>query len=257
MKIDQHDTQGNTADTEPGPALSSSSLAIGLTTAPRKHSTLEHTLRSLRRGGFSQRIELFAEPGSLPAGWAHEGVAVHLHTSRLGCYPNWLHAANWLLRETTAPFLLICEDDAEFCRAACEVALQGLHTLPAIGYVSLYTPINNIEEAKVVEKKPGWHALNLGKECWGSLAYAFERNVLQAIVSRADHTMPKGTDGRVSAIVESLNLNCWHHLPSLAKHIGLESTVGNPIRAGSAAAGYRVEYDPKIGNGDLDLAECD
>ena len=240
---------------ERGAAVNSSSIAIGLTTAPRKHPTLEHTLRSLRRGGFSQQIELFAEPGSLPADWAYQGVALHPQADRMGCFRNWLHAANWLLRETKASFLLICEDDVEFCRAACEVALQGLQTLSSIGYVSLYTPINNIEEARVDEKKQGWYALNLGKECWGSLAYAFERDVLQSIVSRADHTMEKGTDGRVSAIVESLNLNCWYHLPSLAKHIGMESTIGNPIRAGSAAVAYQVEYDPKIGNGDLSGAK--
>lgn len=233
MNIDSHDK----------PPTPAGMIAVGLTTAPRKEATLEYTLRSLRHGGFDQRIDVFAEPGTLADGWAFEGVAVHAHATRMGCFPNWLYTANWLLRETEAPFLLICEDDVEFCRAAFEVVMKGLQLLPKIGYVSLYTPINNIEEAKVSEDHLGWHALNLGKECWGSLAYAFERKVLGEIISRADHTKEKGTDGRVSAIIDAMGLNCWHHLPSLCRHIGFESTVGNPVREGSVAAGYRMEHD--------------
>ena len=93
-------------------------LAIGMTTAPRTSPTLETTLDSLRHGQFSQTVHLFAEPSSLTRSWKWQDVVVHQNKRQLGCYPNWLQMAEWLVDETDCPFLLLLEDDGIFCRGA-------------------------------------------------------------------------------------------------------------------------------------------
>ncbi|MGE0606569.1 MAG: glycosyltransferase [Pirellulales bacterium] len=202
---------------------------------------MERTLGSLRQAGFDQTIYIGAEPGSVAAKWKAPGVQVRRHQRRLGCYPNWLFVARWLLAETDAPYLLICEDDVEFCDGAAAGVWHGLKTLGDVGYVSLYTPVRNVELAGV-QANPGWHALNLGDSSWGALTYAFPREVLAKIVAYVAEPPADGTDQHVSAQVARLNRNAWFHIPSLAQHVGRTSSLGHPDKPGFAAIGYEPDW---------------
>lgn len=104
-------------------------LAIGMTTAPRRSPTLETTLDSLRYGQFSQTVHLFAEPSTFSPNWNRPGVVVHQNQRQLGCYPNWLQMARWLVEHTDCPFLLLLEDDGLFCRGAAPALYYGLTQL--------------------------------------------------------------------------------------------------------------------------------
>ena len=78
-------------------------------------------------------------------GWNRPGVVVHQNQRRLGCYPNWLQMAKWLVEETECPFLLLLEDDGLFCRGAAPGLYYGLTHLDGIGCISLYTPHHNYQ----------------------------------------------------------------------------------------------------------------
>jgi Nif11 domain len=223
-------------------AVNHEALAIAVITAPRTPPTLESTLVGLREGGFTQTIHVFAEPNSLPDGWCFPGVQFHQNSERLGLYPNWLNAARWLLSHTDRPYLLLCEDDVEFCTAAAAGLWHGLTTLARIGYISLYTPVRSVELADI-PIRPGWAKLNLGRLNWGALVYAFPRHVLAKIVRCEEEPEREATDSYVAEHIRRLKLICWHHLPSLARHTGdLNSSVGHPGRLGYSAIGYDRKY---------------
>ncbi len=217
-------------------------LAIAVTTAPRETPTLGRSLDSLRNAGFADTVHVFAEPSSLTRDFSAAGhVQIHQHRELTGCFGNWLHAASWLVKEKDATHILMCEDDVEYCRSSREKLFDGLSSLLDIGYVSLYTPIHNVKVARN-PLNSGWVALNLGRRSWGSLAYVFSKQVLTDVIRRADWRLQKGRDAHVSSYITQLGLNCWFHVPSLARHIGETSTVGHAIRRDSEALGYHPDY---------------
>ena len=216
--------------------------AVGVITAPRKPATLDTTLASLRSGGFSQEIHVFAEPKTLRAGWSFPSTRLHQNPQRLGLYPNWLNAARWLLTHTDKPWILLCEDDVEFSLCAAAALWHGLTTLEKVGYISLYTSVRSVELAEA-PLHPGWAPINLGRLNWGALAYGFPREVLTEIVRRETDPEQESTDSHVAEHLRQLGLNCWHHLPSLARHTGDQnSSVGHPGRTGYATIGYDPSY---------------
>lgn len=223
-------------------AVDQEALAVAVITAPRMLPTLERTLDSLREGGFNQTIHVFAEPDTLPVGWSLPRIRLHQNSERLGLYPNWLNAAGWLLSNTDASYLMLCEDDVEFCASAAAGLWHGLTILERVGYVSLYTPVRSVDLADI-PIRPGWSQLNLGRLSWGALAYAFPRQVLAEIVRSEKEPEAESTDSHISEHIRRIKRICWHHLPSLARHTGdLNSSVGHPGRPGYSAIGYRQDY---------------
>lgn len=217
-------------------------LAIGIITAPRKPPTLENTISSLKKAGFSQTIHVFAEPETNTINEHFQKIKLHKNSHKLGLYPNWLNAAKWLLDNTSAPYILICEDDVEFCLSAAAALSYGFSTLKNIGLISLYTSVRNVELAGI-QITPGWVPLNLGKLSWGALSYGLPRSVLKEIVKKENNPDPESTDAHVSEHIRQMNLKCWFHLPSLAKHTGnTNSTVNHPERPGYDAIGYNQKY---------------
>src|SRR6185503_4160137 len=97
----------------------------------------EGTISELRRGGFTSEIHVFQEPGTgiVPG----PGVVVHTNLRRLGMWHNWRQAAEYLLTQSDASFLLVCEDDLQLCPAAFELLASVLDPLPpGFGLASLY-----------------------------------------------------------------------------------------------------------------------
>src|SRR5262249_500772 len=103
-------------------------VAISMIAAPRTVATTDPSLPSLRRGGFAQTIDVFAEPGAEIV--KATGVVIHENAARLGPWRNWRQAAQWLLENTTAPYLLICEDDIELAEDAALGLQHAIDSLP-------------------------------------------------------------------------------------------------------------------------------
>src|SRR5262245_17389135 len=96
-------------------------LEIALITAPRPVRTVDRSIQELRQAGFTQEIQVFAEPDSRVE--PQPGLQVRTNAQRLGLWRNWLHAATYMLANRTAPFILICEDDIRLAPCAA-LALQ-------------------------------------------------------------------------------------------------------------------------------------
>lgn len=214
-------------------------LAIGMTTAPRANPTLETTVTSLRFGQFSQTVHLFTEPATLPQDWRRDGVVIHQNQRRMGCYPNWLQMAKWLIEQTDAPYLLLLEDDGLFCRGAAPGLYYGLTHLENIGCLSLYTPNHNYQLHTGVAE--GWFALD-ASDRWGTVAHCFPRSVLTQFLKQADWSRPEGTDRYLDHFMNVHGLRWYTHAPSLVDHIGIDSTLGHISNDENAGVAFRSDF---------------
>jgi hypothetical protein len=215
------------------------SLAIAVITAPRPQPTFHCTIGELRRAGFGETLHVFAEPGSDVG--SHPDVVVHQHVARQGMWRNWLHAARWLLCETTASRLVIFEDDLTLAPGAATKLHAGFQTLPwtDFGYASLYTPQHNVWGQTLTA---GWQTLARERIAWGSLALAFTRaslrDLLHAKLTLA-HDGQNGTDEVVCRAMRSTGRQIYLHNPSLCAHIGAaNSSVGHYSTPSTAAIGF-------------------
>lgn len=218
-------------------------LSIALCTAPRPARTVERTIDELRRAGFDETIHVFQEPGTEVARTA--GVRVSTNRKRLGIWRNWKRAARTILARTETPFLLICEDDVAFAPCAAAALQYAMRALDKTdwGYASLYTPAHNLDAHRV---RCGWQPVRLATTGWGSLAYCFTRQGLDALLGceavrrfRGD----KDTDVVVSAALTELGRKLYFHVPSLADHTGGGiSTLGHIVPVGGLAVGFSPEY---------------
>jgi hypothetical protein len=219
-------------------------LAVGVITAPRPVPTLPQTLAELRRAGFCQDLRVFAEPDALVP--EHPRVAVVRNPVRLGVWGNWASAARRMLADTSAPFVLICEDDVRFSSCAALALQYAIDTLPhsTWGYASLYTARHNLRYSDGVV---GWRALSVGPGTWGALAWCFTRKGLADVLNSRTvrgHTRSNGTDSVVSAALNELGRVGYFHVPSLSDHIGGDnSTQGHRHSPGAAlGVGFAADY---------------
>jgi hypothetical protein len=224
-------------------------VAIAMIAAPRSVETTDSSLTSLRRGGFGQTIDVFAEPGTAIA--KAEGVVIHENTARLGPWRNWRQAAEWLLESTTAPYLLICEDDIELAGDAALGLQHAIDSLPRErwGFASLYTPRWNLRNHVA---RTGWQAVDLRDGGWGSLAYCFTRESLEDFLHC---TVPQAGNANGDAdvlaitVFAALQRHCYFHVPSLCAHTGDGiSTLGHPRSSETEAIRFQAAggvYRPK------------
>ncbi len=229
--------------------LRPASLAIAMIAAPRSRPTVDRSLASLRRGGFTQSIEVFAEPGTdvAPA----SGVIIHENPSRLGGWQNWRQSATWLLENSTSPFSMVCEDDIELAEDAALGLQHAIDTLPhdRWGFASLYTPRWNLRNHSPVD---GWQAVDLRQGGWGSLTYCFTRESLESLLrcTELQANAPHG-DADVLTIFTftALKRDCYFHVPSLCDHTGHGiSTLGHVHSDETAAVEFQAAsglYRPK------------
>lgn len=211
-------------------------IAVGVVSAPRRLPTVEQTIAHLRAAGFTGAIGVFEEPGTGVRRRA--GVDVATNATRLGMWANWLQAARRLLERTTAPYVLICEDDVAFCRSAALALEAAIAELPVErwGLASLYTARHH--QGGLPSRREGWQAFNWTTPHWGALAYCFSRRSLRGLLESSAvrrHEGDESTDVVVGAAMQELGLDAYYHLPSLADHTGSgvsSSGHHDPLQAG-------------------------
>src|SRR5262249_31303291 len=128
--------------------------SVGVLTAPRPVPTIDRTLSSLARAGFSP-VHIFAEPGSwIPEQFAHLPRTVHGRP--LGNLGNFYTSlASLLMLEPGADCYAVFQDDievAEGLRAWCDKELWPM----GAGLVSLYTC--GVDHGR----QSGWQILHRG-----------------------------------------------------------------------------------------------
>ena len=171
--------------------------AVGLTTAPRPEPTLKRTMASLQR-----------------AGWGK--VSVFDDTHRQGAWPNWLRAVRALLLEHRgADALLVCQDDAVFCRGLQAYLERTLWPDDQVALCSPYCP------SPYRGKTAGWHPENRGWYLVGALCWAIPRDTAEAILRSLGHVEARSRiDARVGHWARQTGRSVWYHTPSLVQHIG-------------------------------------
>lgn len=217
-------------------------IPAAMTAAPRSGSVQERCLRSVSATGFRD-VTIYCEPGtSLPA-WVRDTFPTVAHDERLGQWRNWLFALEATL--TTRPRAkLVCtlEDDVVFCRGVAGL-LDGM-AWPGerCGCLQLYTsafydgyPVGR--RSRLADE----HALDLlgacalvfsraAAEClvdWGK-SRGWRGHVYEAVASaQTDPAQKEGADTYVGEVLTFSGFEIWLHNPSLAEHIGDESTLGH------------------------------
>jgi len=202
--------------------------AVGVTTAPRKNSTLERTLQSLEEAGWD-RPRLFAEPNvELPSEFAD--LPVTRRDETIGAFPNWyLGLSELVMRDPRAEAYLLCQDDVLFSANLRDYLERVLWPAPHVGVVSVYCPSHY-----GLGKPDGFHVEDHGWGTWGALAYVFPNPSARAIltdslvVNHRHHGPAAGTrniDSVVGSWCTRSGLPYYVHVPSLAQHVGATSTI--------------------------------
>ena len=224
------------------------SLALGILTAPRqgRDTLLNYTVNNLRHAGFNQHIDVYAQTLGTAINTIRPltgDVSVHYETRETGTYTNWSRAAKHMLATTTADWLLIMEDDIEWCDKGAEILYYTINRitagvdgirLPRLGLLSCYTSPAMVSEA---QHSIGWTEAQFAgkvKGLWGALALCFYRPTLQYVVNHAAFVNYKAKNAHDYLIGDILRnqseppLGVKIHIPSLVEHRGEISTIFSP-----------------------------
>ena len=255
---DQHESTTitdcrNCPDYDPSHTVGTvSTWAVGLTTAPRKASTLHSTLESLAQAGWPDPL-VFAEPGSDEE--AMKGKRIARREATLGAWPNWyLGLSELVLRDPHADAYLMCQDDAVFCANLREYLEATLWPAERTGVVSLHTPKHHSRNTN-----EGFFAQDVGWGAWGAMAYILPNASARALLrdSRIVNHRNRGpreglvnVDSVVGSWCQRVGLSYHMHAPSLCEHTGATSTLWKK----ASLMGRRASAD--FPGDDFDARDC-
>jgi hypothetical protein len=211
-------------------------FALAMIACPRRDFPLTKAIRSLRYGGFSEVLHVFAEPDTPKV--SAPNVVWHANPKRLGGFTNYHQALTWLLAQPNE-HLLLAEDDVDYCRGARGRLTRGLNEHPDYTLFNLYTPRRDGPHLR----GSGWQRHNRGSKTNGTLAICYRRDG-----GIRDYATHPGIVSRLGTKVSYDNVmykffldrgftGCYSHLPSLVDHVGPKSNLGHrdgPHRRGLA-----------------------
>lgn len=208
---------------------------VGVTTSPRDPSTVNQTLDSVVRAGWSSPW-VFMD-GAVQLSPRHRHLPVTFRESRSGAWPNYFLALSELLhRDPDADAYAVIQDDVLLANAEnLKTYLEEvLWPDPSVGVVSLYCPSVYHQESA------GWHQLEQ-KWIWGALAFIFSNESAWAFISDPEviaHRRSQQFDGlrqidtTVGQWIRRTKRQILYPVPSLARHIGEQSTLWQTAIAG-------------------------
>lgn len=220
--------------------------AVGVTTSPRIHPTLEPCLHSLMRAGWD-RPHLFID-GPIRLADRHASLPATRRSERLGAWPNYLLAlAELLMSRPRAKAYMVVQDDALFYdRESLPRYLEDvLWPGPGPCLVSLYC----CEEDQA--RRPGWRTVP-GLATSGPLAILFPPELAKAFLTDFDVFQHRwDPDERFATSLLDLipiwaarqGIAVWFPTPSLVQHIGETSTVWPGVRPSGARRAGRFAGD--------------
>jgi hypothetical protein len=208
--------------------------SVGVTTAPRQESTLDHCLSSMTEAGWDQ-IRLFVDGDHpLPDRWSH--LPVTRHSPPLGAWPNF-YVALWelLLREPHADAILMVQDDALFLQHSGfrRYMEQILWPGRREGICSLFT------SAAYSRSTAGWYRFR-GVWKWGAVALVFSAGTARRFLTdswvvghrwRRRRNPLADIDWLVGAWAFRHRVPIYYPTPSLVQHIGHTSALWKNVPA--------------------------
>ena len=215
----------------PPPIRSTSAVkwAVGVTTAPRRQSTLQRCLQSLFESGWTS-VDLYVDGGVSVC--SNDRVQIHrFGETPMGAWPAWI-ASLRDLAEQDCNWVLIAQDDALFPHLCClrQYIDEMLWPSAERTVISLYTSADDMQPHNLWRRYPNrWR--------YGALALVFPRQLaieLVASAERGELDVVEGTagiDARLGVWLERKQISIWHPSPSLVQHIGQISSVWKTSRA--------------------------
>jgi len=202
------------------------SIAVGITSAPRKSPTLERCVESCVSAGFNPTV--FAEHGTDISGVE---CATVTRSTVLGCWKNWMQSLrDILLNNPDSNAIAIFQDDAIFCVNTRRFLEYDLWPDENCGAVSIYN-CNKHDYEKT--NKRGCFSVN-SKYLLGAVAVIFPRHVAEEIAKVDEWNGRNGLKPRNDAVdtfiglqLHRLGLDAYYYKPSLAQHIAEFSTINH------------------------------
>lgn len=210
----------------------------GVTTAPRKETTITKCIHSLQEAGWQP--EVFAEPDSISGDWVE-----HRNECRLGIWYNWKKLAKAAI-SSRARYILSCQDDIVIHPETMDV-LTDLFDREnySQGILLPYTSSKYQFRFGIYEIKT--------TSLWGACCIAFPREVLQELMKvpivknwlgaspisyqlkyqrqqRENPHLVKNSDTAIGKGMLHLRRPIYMMNPSPAKHIAKYSTIENNKR---------------------------
>ena len=210
--------------------------AVGVTTAPRRVSTLDACLDSLSASGFTE-ARLFMD-ASVPLPSAFAGMEVTLREPQIGAWPSYyLALVELLMRNPHADAFMLVQDDVLFFDHPDlkEYLSRSMWPEGTPAIASLFCP------SEYTRPVDGWcqfspeKAWVLGAEAFVFSAEAARQFISDSIVIR--HRLRLGGDGLVhiddviGEWAQRLRIPLYFPTPSLVQHIGHVSTLWPSVRA--------------------------
>jgi hypothetical protein len=202
--------------------------SVGVTTAPRRHPTLEWTLDSLARAGWD-RARLFVDgPATIPSRYA--GWPLTIREPQVGAWPNfYLGLIELLMRDPQADAYLMIQDDVQFFERSNLRAYLEKFLWPG----DPPCPVSLFCSGLDAKRAHGWYA-NPWAWFLGAQAFVFSRRQAQQLVSDPDVLAHRwGPAGDGLALIDTI-VGAWAYrrgtpihypTPSLCRHIGHASTL--------------------------------
>ncbi len=214
--------------------LNSTNIVIGLTTAPRKDITIDQTINSLGRSGWTD-IHIFAEPESYIPDSPYVNNVSRRKTV-YGAWKNWFYSLYELYNGYAADYYFLCQDDVIVGPNTRELVEKIIWPADA-GLISIFCPDMYKGRAKLNRVIDG-PALRMAQ------TFIFPKKVVVGLLNSKEIWRLGGNvqiDNRVGSYLHSVNLYPYFHTPSLAQHIGHTSTIWPDVDA----TGMRAASDFK------------
>jgi hypothetical protein len=199
--------------------------AVGITTSPRRQSTLEDCLDSVTRAGWESPRLFLDGADRLPARYHH--LPVTLRSDSIGAWPAWFLAlAELVLQQPQADAYLMLQDDVIFhdrepVRDYLEQALWP-GDRPAV--VSLFYTSFDLTA--------GWRSSPAHEWHWGAQALLFPPAIARALIADSDlvaSCLAATTHIPIPEVLATWmarhRFSNWYPIPSLIQHIGTSSTI--------------------------------
>lgn len=220
-----------------GSGIASKKWAVGMTTAPRRHPTLETSLDSLIRSGW-ENVQLFVDERVTTLGSRHRHLPVAFRQPSVGAWPNYYLALQELVcRHADADAYMIVQDDVRFYDQEClrEYLDSVLWPTDPPGLLSLYC------SSAYTNEYPGWHPIS-EEWVWGALAFVFPRERARQFLTDPGVIAHRWRRGGLKLIDEAIgkwavrqNVPIHFPTPSLVQHMGVTSTIW----PGGSSGGFR------------------
>lgn len=201
-------------------------VTISMTTAPRQKPVIDKTIFSLRAGGFTEPVHLWAEPDSIIPSKA----ILHQNATKYGQFKNFKQQIGWLVENTASDYYYLLQDDFVTTRQARAKLDTWVANCNQFGFISLYTAYYHrklIKNARI-----DFTSIRSPLECiWGCTIFiVLPRYSLEWIWAHDDfqgYTKRQNTDCLLTQMFTKANKKVYIASKSLVDHRGYHSTIGH------------------------------